>query len=106
MNETQFRYVKILGIPYEHIADFCRARHIRRLAIFGSVLSEDFGPESDLDVLVEFDENHVPGLAFFEMQDELSKIMRRKVDLNTPGFHSRHSRQQVPDEALLCYAEA
>lgn len=72
----------------EKIADFCRRYHIRRLSLFGSVLRGDFGPASDVDVLVEFEPGHVPGLAFFAMEEELSQIIGRRVDLNTPGFLS------------------
>ena len=77
------------------LARFCRRHRIRRLALFGSVLREEFGPDSDVDVLVEFHVGHVPGLAFFEMQEELSELIGRKVDLNTPGFLSRHFRDEV-----------
>jgi predicted nucleotidyltransferase len=78
-----------IRIPKARLASFCKKHHIRRLALFGSVLRPDFGPKSDIDVLVEFEPNHIPGLAFFGMQDELSKIFGRKVDLNTPGFLSK-----------------
>jgi predicted nucleotidyltransferase len=88
------------------LADFCRRHHVRRLALFGSVLRDDFGPESDVDVLVEFEPGHVPGLAFFAMQDELSAIIGRKVDLNTPGFLSRYFRDQVLAEAETQYVAA
>jgi uncharacterized protein len=54
-----------ISIDKEKIADFCRRHHIRRLSLFGSVLRDDFGPESDVDVLVEFEPDHIPGLAFF-----------------------------------------
>lgn len=67
------------------IRDFCRRHHIRELKFFGSVLRDDFGPESDVDVLVEFEPDHIPGLAFFEMQEELSQILGRTVDLHTIG---------------------
>ena len=77
------------------LARFCRKHGIRRLALFGSVLRDDFGPDSDVDVLVEFHAGRVPGLAFFEMQEELSELIGRKVDLNTPGFLSRHFRDEV-----------
>jgi predicted nucleotidyltransferase len=86
-----------LEIPQEIIAAFCRRHHIRRLALFGSVLRGDPGPESDIDVLVEFDPDHIPGLAFFAMQRELSQILGREVDLNTPQFLSPYFRQQVQD---------
>jgi uncharacterized protein len=88
------------------LEQFCRRNHIRRLAFFGSVLRDDFGPESDIDVLVEFEPGHVPGLSFFSMEDELSRILGRKVDLNTPGFLSPHFRDQVLAEARVEYAEA
>ena len=83
---------------------FCRRHRIRRLALFGSVLREDFGPDSDVDVLVEFEDGYVPGLAFFAMEAELSKILGRKVDLNTPQFLSRHFRDDVLAEAEDQYA--
>lgn len=88
------------------IAAFCRKNHIRKLALFGSVLRGDFGPESDVDVLVEFDPGHTPGLAFFRMQDELTELLGRRVDLNTPGFLSRYFRDEVLAEAETIYAAA
>ena len=94
-----------VSIPEDKIADFCRRHHIRRLALFGSVLGDDFGPESDVDVLVEFKPGHAPGLAFFAMEAELSEIIRRKVDLNTPGFLSRYFRDRVLAEAEVQYAD-
>ena len=94
-----------LDIPQEEIAAFCRRHHIRRLALFGSVLEEDLGPDSDIDVLVEFDPNHIPGLAFFSMQQELSQILEREVDLNTPQFLSPYFRQQIQEEAALVYEQ-
>lgn len=93
-------------IPKAELADFCRRHHIRRLAFFGSVLRNDFGPDSDIDVLVEFDPGHVPGLAFFEMELELSGLLGRKVDLNTLGFLSRYYREQVLAEAVVQYDAA
>src|SRR3989338_7817066 len=81
------------------IADFCQRHHIRRLALFGSVLRDDFRPDSDVDVLVEFEPGHAPGWEFFSMQDELSEVLKRKVDLNTPGFLSRYFRDRVIREA-------
>jgi len=93
-----------IDIPGEAVARFCRRHHIRRLAFFGSVLRDDFGPDSDVDVLVEFEAGHVPGLAFFAMQDELSDLLGRSVDLNTPGFLSRHFRDRVLEDAEEQYA--
>ena len=94
-----------IDIPKEHIAAFCRRHHIRKLSLFGSVLRDDFGPESDVDVLVEFEPGHVPGFAFFEIEEELSRILGRKVDLNTPNFLSRYFRDQVLQQAEVQYAE-
>lgn len=80
--------------------------HIRRLSLFGSVLRDDFGPASDVDVLVEFEPGHVPGLAFFAMEEELSRIIGRKVDLNTPGFLSPYLRDRIEKESEVQYVTA
>ena len=72
-----------IDIPKDEIAAFCRRKGIRRLALYGSVLRDDFTPESDVDVLVEFEPGQTPGLEFIDMQDELSEIYGRKVDLHT-----------------------
>ena len=93
-----------ISLDKEKIAGFCRRHHIRRLALFGSVLRDDFGPDSDVDVLVEFEQGHVPGLAFFSMERELSDLLGRRVDLNTPHFISRYFRDEVLAEAETQYA--
>ncbi len=95
-----------VSLPRFRIATFCKRHHIRRLALFGSVLRDDFGPASDIDVLVEFEPGHTPGLEFFKIQDELSAILGRKVDLNTPGFLSRYFRDKVLAEAEDLYVAA
>src|SRR5256885_2078751 len=87
------------------IADFCRRHHICKLAFFGSVLRDDFRPDSDIDVLVEFEPGHTPGLAFFSMEAELSNMLGRKVDLNTPQFLSRYFRDEVQAEAEVLYEQ-
>ncbi len=92
-----------ISFDREKVADFCRRHHIRKLELFGSVLRHDFGPDSDVDVLVEFQPGHVPGLAFFTMEMELSEIVGRKVDLNTPQFLSRYLRDRVQAEAEVQY---
>ena len=94
-----------IPFPKERIAEFCRKHHITKLAIFGSVLRPDFRADSDIDVLVEFEPGQVPGLAFFAMQEELSSILGRKVDLNTPQCLSRYFRDRVLQEALVQYVE-
>jgi uncharacterized protein len=91
-------------LPRDKIADFCQRHHIRKLAVFGSVLHGDARPDSDLDVLVEFEPGHVPGLAFFAMEQELSEVLGRKVDLNTPQFLSPYFRDKVLAEAEVQYA--
>jgi uncharacterized protein len=94
-----------IPFPKERIAEFCRKHHIKKLAIFGSVLRPDFRADSDIDVLVEFEPGQVPGLAFFAMQEELATIMGRKVDLNTPHCLSRYFRDKVLQEAIVQYGE-
>jgi uncharacterized protein len=93
-------------VNYVRIADFCKRHHVRRLALFGSVLREDFRPDSDVDVLVEFEPGHVPGFAFFDLQEELAAIFGRRVDLHTPGSLSRYFREQVVREAQDQYVAA
>jgi len=93
-------------VPSEEIAAFCRQHHIRTLALFGSVLREDFRPDSDVDVLVEFEPGFVPGLEFFSLEEQLSRILGRKVDLNTPSFLSKYFREQVLADAEIHYVAA
>jgi hypothetical protein len=96
-----------VDIPEERIAEFCKHHHIRRLALFGSALREDFTPDSDVDVLVEFKPGIRVGmirLAGIEL--ELSSILGRKVDLNTPGFISKYFREKVLAEAEDQYVAA
>lgn len=95
-----------IDFPPKQIAGFCKRHHIRKLALFGSILRPDFGPESDVDVLVEFELGHVPGLAFFTIQEELSTLLGRKVDLNTPAGLSRYFRDKVLSEAETLYASS
>ena len=89
-----------LTLPQSKIADFCGRHQIQRLASFGSVPRDDFGPDSDVDVLVEFEPGHVPGFAFFMVQDEVSIVVGRDKELHTPRFLSRYFR-----DALLLGAE-
>lgn len=92
-------------ISKRRIAEFCRKHHIKELSLFGSVLREDFRPESDIDVLVEFESGHVPGFGIVGMEDELSRLAGRKVDLRTPGDLSRYFRDRVVREARVEYAD-
>ena len=91
-------------VPVETLAAFCRRNHIRRLALFGSVLRDDFTPASDVDMLVEFEVGHVPGFGFVALQEELTRVLGRRVDLNTPNSLSRHFRERVLAEAQDVYA--
>lgn len=95
-----------INIPKQKIAEFCRRNYIRRLALFGSVLRDDFMPESDVDVLVEFEPGHTPGFDFITIQDELSEILDRKVDLNTSQCLSPYFGQEILDEAEVLYDAA
>ena len=93
--------------PSERIAAFCRERHIRRLAVFGSALRTDFRPDSDIDILVEFEPDHVPGLfGIARIEREMSALLGgRKVDLRTPEDLSRYFRHTVLQEAEVQYAQ-
>ncbi len=95
-----------ISVDPEKIAEFCRRNHIRKLAFFGSVLREDFGPESDVDVLVEFDPDHVPGLfGVARMEREVSELLGRKADLRTPQDLSPYFRDEVVANAEAQYEE-
>jgi len=98
-----YKTMNNLSINKKTIAQFCRKNHIKKLSLFGSVLREDFGPESDIDVLVEFESGHVPGLSFFDMEAELSQLLDRKVELHTPQFLSHYFRDDVLAEAEIQY---
>ena len=95
-----------IDVPSESLAEFCRRHHIRKLAFFGSVLRADFTPDSDVDVLVEFEPGKTPGLAFFTMQDELSTLLGRNVDFNTPHCLSPYFREKVLQQARVIYDAA
>jgi predicted nucleotidyltransferase len=95
-----------IPLPKDQIARFCRNHRIRRLALFGSVLRDDFSAESDVDVLVDFEAGENPGWNLFIMQEELSEVLGRRVDLNTAGFLSRYVRDRVLAEAETVYERA
>jgi predicted nucleotidyltransferase len=91
----------------ETIAEFCRKYRIQRLSFFGSVLRDDFQASSDIDVLVDFEAGHVPGLLkMATLEIELSQILGRKADLRTPAELSRHFRDEVIREAQVQYVAA
>ena len=97
-----------IEMPQEAIAEFCKRHHIVKLSLFGSVLRNDFTQNSDIDVLVEFAPDHVPGLIRLAgMEIELSKLLGgRKVDMNTALCLSRYFRKKVLSEAQVQYAGA
>lgn len=97
---------KNLNIPQGKIAEFCKRNHIRKLSLFGSAVRGDYSPESDLDVLVEFEPARIPGLIKLAgMEIELSEIFGRKVDLRTAEDLSKYFRQEVVKKAEVQYAE-
>jgi len=96
----------MIAIEREKVAEFCRRRHIRRLSLFGSVLGPDFRPDSDVDVLVEFQPGRVVGLIRLAgIERELSGVIGRKVDIRTPADLSRYFRDDVLAKAEVLYAE-
>jgi len=96
-----------VSIDRNSVSAFCQRHHIKRLALFGSVLGADFGPDSDIDVLVEFHAGHVPGLAFVSIEREFSGLLHgRRVDMVTPKFLSPRIRDQVLRSAEPLYVAA
>jgi hypothetical protein len=95
-------------LPKEKIRDFCNRNHIRKLALFGSVLRDDFGPESDVDVLVEFEpEAGVGYFELYEMEEELSRLIEgRRVEITTPSSLSKYFRKEVLSDAEVQYVKA
>lgn len=92
-----------IAIDPERIAEFCRARGIRKLSFFGSLLRDDFTPQSDVDVLVEYLPGKHPGLDLFTHQDELASVFARQVDLHTPASLSKYFRDEVLAESVPIY---
>ncbi len=94
-----------IPIPRDALADFCRRNGIRRLSLFGSVLRDDFRPDSDVDMLVEFEPGKRIGLlGMAALQNELTDLIGRTVDLRTPEELSRYFRAEVLAEAVPQYA--
>lgn len=93
------------GMSPADVAEFCRGHHIRRLALFGSILGEEFGADSDIDVLVEFEPGHRVGLLrMARIELDLSERLGRPVDLRTPADLNRYFRNEVLDLAEVQYA--
>ena len=93
-------------IPREQLVAFCRRHHIRKLSLFGSALRDDFTPDSDVDVLVEFEPGHVVGFRIIDMEDELSRMFGgRKVDIVSEKYLNHRLRDRILDSAEVQYAE-
>jgi len=93
-----------IQVPQEVLAAFCRRHHIRRLALFGSVLRDDFGPQSDLDVLVEFEPGHTPGWEVVDIADELSSLFAgRRIDMVNPRYLNHRLRDRIVGTAVVQY---
>jgi uncharacterized protein len=91
-------------MPQEQITEFCQKHHIKKLSLFGSALKGQLRPDSDIDILVQFEEGHVPGyFRLCEMENELTDIIGRKVDLRTPEELSRYFRNDVVKTAKVQY---
>jgi len=95
-----------IEISNRAIEEFCHRHHILRLALFGSILRDDFRPNSDIDVLVTFEPEATPGFGFIDVQDELSEMLGHQVDLHTPGSLSKYFRNEVFHEAKALYDAA
>jgi uncharacterized protein len=95
-----------IKVPEKKLTEFCRSRHIRWMACFGSAVRDDFGPDSDVDVLVQFDPDHTPGLEIIDIEEDLSVLFGgRKVDVVNPKYLNRRLRDRVLAEAEVLYAE-
>ncbi|MCZ6651686.1 MAG: nucleotidyltransferase family protein [Planctomycetota bacterium] len=95
-----------IEIPRELLAELCRHHHIIRLALFGSVLRDDFGPDSDIDVLIEFDRRQPVGFRIFRVEEELSRLFGgHKVDIVNPRYLNHRLRDQILDSAQVQYEE-
>jgi len=99
---------RVAGLPIDDRAleSLCRRYRVRRLAVFGSALRGELEPDSDLDILVEFEPDAAIGLRFITLQTELSELFGRRVDLLTAGFLSPHFRPRVLEEAVPLYEAA
>lgn len=95
-----------ISIPQEAITALCQQYHIHKLSLFGSVLRDDFRPDSDVDILVEFEPGHTPGFQFIDIQDKLTNLIGRTIDLNTPQDLSRFFRKEVQAQAQTVYVKS
>ncbi len=95
-----------LEVSQDWVADFCRRHHIRKLSLFGSVLRDDFRPDSDVDVLIRFEPGHVVGLGIMDIEEELSQLLGgHKIDLVNEKYLNRRLRSRILAEAEVQYAQ-
>jgi predicted nucleotidyltransferase len=98
--------VRNVQIELDRIADFCRRHHLRKLSLFGSVVRNDFGPNSDVDVLVVYEPGVPVGFRVFDMEEELSRLWGgRRVDIVNEKYLNPHLRDRILGEAQVQYAE-
>ena len=94
-----------IPVPREPLATLCRRHHIRKLSLFGSVLRDDFGPDSDIDLLIEFDAAYAVGFRIFDVEQELSQLLGgRRIDIHNPKYLNRHLRDRVLADAVVQYS--
>jgi predicted nucleotidyltransferase len=94
-----------IGIARDALEDVCRRHHIRKLSLFGSVLRDDFGPQSDVDLLVEFELDQTPGFGILDVEEDLSRVFGgRRVDLVNPKYLNRWISKRILASAQLLYA--
>lgn len=97
--------INMLELSDRQLQNFCREHHIRRLSLFGSRLKGSHRPDSDVDLLVEFEPEHIPSMfGMVRMESELTQLLGKKVDLRTPGDLSHYFRQEILDTAQVQYA--
>jgi len=94
-----------IPVDRQRIAEFCRKFHIRKLSLFGSVLRDDFRPDSDVDVLVTFEPGQVIGLRIVDIEDELAQLLGRRVDIVSEKYLNHRIRDRVLSAAEIQYAE-
>jgi hypothetical protein len=96
-----------IHVPRQALAEVCRRHHIRRLALFGSVLRDDFRPDSDVDVLVEFEPGHTPGWEIVDIEDELSTVFGgQRVDMVNPRYLNQRLKRRALGAAVVLYESA
>jgi hypothetical protein len=95
-----------INLPKGELAELCRRRHIRKMSLFGSVLRDDFRPDSDIDVLVEFEPGHTVGFEILDIEEELSRLFGgQRVDIVEEKYLNRWLRARVLATAEVQYAE-